>query len=148
MSLIVANCAEQLECWLEIFSDFTHRRQVSTSVAVVRRAPDGRNVLLVKMELISLIDELMRSCDESEIVHMAEFLGDLVSEQPTCSESVNNNQYVVLDIKIHTRSSRTDSPSLHVFRIGPHQVTERPFVGNLLCSSHNANLVQCSDLRT
>lgn len=96
VSLIVADCAEQLECRFQILSDLTHRCQVSTSVAVVRCAPDGHDVLLVKMKFISFVNELMRSCDQSEIVHMAEFLGDLVSEQPTCRESIQANPWYLL----------------------------------------------------
>lgn len=56
MSLVVAHCAKQLECWLEVLTHLTHRCEVPASVAVVRGTPDGSDVLVVEMIFVALVD--------------------------------------------------------------------------------------------
>ena len=51
----------------------------------------------------------------------------LIPEQPPCA-------------------SWTDSPRLHILGIAPDKVAEGALMGNLLCSGHDADLVQCADL--
>ena len=43
-------------------------------------------------------------------------------------------------------ASRADSPSVNFFRITPNEIAEGAFVGDLLRSRHNTDLVQRSDL--
>lgn len=60
---------------------------------------------------------------------MVEFGGNLISKQPSSS-------------------TRADSPSLDVFGVGPHQITESSLMGNLLSSSNYTDLIDRPDFRT
>lgn len=64
-----------------------------------------------------------------QTVHVVELRGDLIAKQPA-------------------GTTRADSPSIDVFRIAPHEITERPFVRDLLCSRDDADLVDGSYLGT
>ena len=64
MSLIIADCTEQLECGFEILSDFTDRGQVSASVAVIWCTPHCDNILIVKVVFVALVDQLMSARDQ------------------------------------------------------------------------------------
>ena len=75
---------------------------------------------------VALIDELMSSSDELEAVHVVEFSGYFVSEQPSCAAG-------------------GDCPGSYVFRVAPYQVTESAFVGDLLRASYDADLVEGAD---
>lgn len=62
-------------------------------------------------------------------VHMVELGGNLIAKQPA-------------------GTTGADSPSVNVFRIAPHEVAERPLVGDLLCSRDDSDLVDGSYLGT
>mmetsp|Transcript_9309 Transcript_9309/g.26622 ORF Transcript_9309/g.26622 Transcript_9309/m.26622 type:complete len:324 (+) Transcript_9309:14-985(+) len=84
--------------------------------------------LLRKHVLEALLDELVSTADELKPIDVVELGRDLAAKQPACS-------------------SGADVPSLDVFGVGPHEVTERPFVGNLLDPLNSTNLVQGPDIR-
>lgn len=54
-------------------------------------------------------------------------ISDLGSKQPACP-------------------SRADGPGVHVLRVGPHQVTERPLVWDLLIALYSPNLIKGLDI--
>lgn len=54
--MVIAHCAEQLECWLQVLAHLAHRCEVPASVAVIRGTPDGGDVLVVEMIFVPLID--------------------------------------------------------------------------------------------
>lgn len=83
MSLVVTDCAEQLEGGLEIILDLTDRSQVSAAVAVVRSAPHGDDVLIGEMVFIALVHELVCTGNEREVVDVTELIGHPVTEQPS-----------------------------------------------------------------
>lgn len=148
VSLVVTDRAEQLERRLEIFTHLAHRGQVPASVAVVGGAPHRHHVLLLKMVLVALVNQLVRSGNQRQIVDMAELFGNFVSKQPAYSRQSDLMSCSSPDRRFLTSSSRTDSPGLHVLRIRPHQVTEGTFMRNLLRPCYDAYLVQCPNFRT
>lgn len=83
MSLIVADCTEQLEGRLEVITNFTNRGQVPTAVAVVWRTPYSNHVLVVEVVFIAFVHQLVRTRDQGEIIDMAKLVSHAVSEKPT-----------------------------------------------------------------
>ena len=69
----------------------------------------------------------MCSCNKLQTVDVVELGRHLVSEQPACS-------------------SGRHGPCVDVLRVTPDEIAEGAFVGNLLCSRYDANLVQRADL--
>lgn len=86
MSLIITNCAEEFKRGLQIVSDLTDRCKVSASVAVIRCAPDGDDVLVREVVFVPLVYELVCSRNEGKVVDVAEFVCDFVAEEPTCGK--------------------------------------------------------------
>ena len=68
----------------------------------------------------------MGSSDKLEAVHVIEFCGYFVPEQPSCP-------------------ARRDCPGAYVFGITPYQVAESAFVGDLLRTSYDADLIKGAD---
>lgn len=85
VSLLVTDCAKQLKCGSQILADLAHRRQITTSIAVVWGAPNRHHVLIVKMVLKPLINQLMRARDERQIVDVAELVRNLITKKPAYS---------------------------------------------------------------
>lgn len=83
MSLVVADSTEQLERRFEVVTNLADGRQISASITVVGRTPDSNHVLVRKMMLVALVYQLMRPGDQRQVVDMTEFVGHLVTEQPT-----------------------------------------------------------------
>jgi hypothetical protein len=83
MSLVVADSTEQLERRFEVVTNLAHGRQISASVTIVGRTPDSNHILVRKMVLVALIHQLMRSGDQCQVVDVTEFVGHLITEQPT-----------------------------------------------------------------
>lgn len=100
---------------------------VSAAVAVVGSRPHGHK-LLIKHELVAFVNQLMCAADELQIVDVHKLIGNLGAKQPA-------------------GTSRTDRPGVHILWIGPHEITERPLVGNLLVAFDGADLVQRLDVR-
>lgn len=69
----------------------------------------------------------MSASNEFQTVDVIELRCDLVSEQPA-------------------RTARRNSPRLDVLGVAPNEITEGAFVRNLLCASHDADLVDSADL--
>lgn len=70
----------------------------------------------------------MSSSNELQTVDMVEFGRHLVTKEPASAAWGN-------------------SPGLDVLGVTPDQIAESTFMGNLLCTSHNTNLVDCTNLR-
>jgi len=81
-----------------------------------------------KAYLISLIDELVSTRYQLEPVDMVELGSHLVPKEPPSP-------------------TRTDSPSVNVFGVGPNKITECTFVRNFLCTSDNPDLIDRPNLR-
>lgn len=78
--------------------------------------------------LVAFVDKLVCPGDKFKPINMIELVCNLVPEQPSSA-------------------ARANGPRVDIFGIRPDQVTECALVGNLLCPSHNANLINCPDLR-
>lgn len=99
---------------------------VAAAVAVVGRRPHG-DQLLVKHELVALVDELVRPADQLQVVDVDKLICDLCTKEPA-------------------GSSRADGPRVHVFGIRPHQITKCSFVRDFLVPLDGSNLVQSLDV--
>jgi hypothetical protein len=53
-----------LEFRLQILAQVHDGRDVSAAVAVVWRGPDGDDVFVLEVVLVSLVDKLVGACDE------------------------------------------------------------------------------------
>jgi hypothetical protein len=71
----------------------------------------------------------MGTCDELQTIDMIELCCNLVTEKPTST-------------------TRGNSPCLNIFGIAPNQIAESAFMGNLLSTSYDTDLVDCSNLGT
>lgn len=120
---------EDFELFLPCLFDLHDGSQIVASVAVVRSTPDSNQILVLEPMDIALLHKLMGPCNKFQSVDMAEVIGDLRSEYPSCSSGI-------------------DCPILNVLWVRPHQVTEGTFVGNLNFSIDGPYLVDCFDLRT
>lgn len=83
MPLIIADGTEQLEVGLQVVANFTDGRQVTASVTVVRRTPNGDDVLVGEVILITLVHELMGPCNQGKVVDMTELVGHAIAKQPS-----------------------------------------------------------------
>lgn len=83
MPLVIADGTEKLKGRFEVITDFADRGQISTAVAVVWRAPYSDHILVVEVILVAFVHQLMGTCDQGEIVDMAELIGHSVSEKPS-----------------------------------------------------------------
>ena len=77
--------------------------------------------------LVTLVDQLMGSADELEVVVGEELRGDLGSKQPAGTAGRHR-------------------PALHLLGVGPHQVTEGALVRDLLVPLDQPDLIQGPDL--
>ena len=82
---------------------------VVASVAVVGSRPDSHQVARLEPELEALLYQLMRPGDQLQSVDVVEIPDDFGAENPSCSSVVG-------------------SPSLDVFGVGPHQITEGAYI--------------------
>lgn len=78
---------------------------------------------------VSLLNKLMGPCYQLQAIDVAEIIGDFGSEHPA-------------------GSSRIDSPILNIFRIRPHQITERALMRDLNLSVDGSHLIDRFDLWT
>ena len=69
---MIRHSTEDSKVGLKILAQRHDTRHITTSVAVVRRRPDGDDILIFEMVLVSLVDELMRACDELEAIDVVE----------------------------------------------------------------------------
>lgn len=83
MPLIIADRAEQLESRFEIISNLTDGSQIAASVAVIRRAPHGDDVLVGEMVLVAFVHQLVCAGNQREVVDMAELISHSIAEQPS-----------------------------------------------------------------
>lgn len=84
---------------------------------------------MMKTDLVALVDKLVSSSDELKPVHVVKLGCNLVAKEPA-------------------GAARADSPSLDVFGVGPNKIAESAFMGDLLRTGNNADLVDGADLRT
>ena len=63
---------------------FARNRKACPPIAVIWCGPDGDERAIVH-DLVPLHDELMRACNELEIVIMDKLVGDVASEQVACA---------------------------------------------------------------
>lgn len=78
--------------------------------------------------LVTFIDELVSSRNQLQAVYMIKFGGDLVTKKPA-------------------GASWADGPCFDILGVRPDQVAKRSFVGDLLGTGNNANLVNRSNFR-
>lgn len=81
--LVITDCTKQLERRFEVITNLTHRRQITTAVAVVRRTPDRHHILIVEVIFVSFVNQLVGTSNQRKVVDMAEFIGHSVSEKPS-----------------------------------------------------------------
>jgi hypothetical protein len=80
MPLVISNSTEKLECWFQVLVDLAYGRQVSAAVAVVGSTPDGNHIIVREVILVTLVYKLVGSCNEGQIVHVAELVRYLVTK--------------------------------------------------------------------
>jgi len=124
---LVGDGVEHLELLIVILVNLQNRGFVTTSVAIVRRRPDGYEGL-VEEELEAFVHKLMRAADELKAVHRTKLLSNLGAEEPTSA-------------------ALGDLPGVDVrLRVGPDEVTEGALVRSLLVTVNEAQLIQRGDL--
>lgn len=111
-----------------VFVNLHDRGLVATSVTIVRGREDCDDILLLR-PVVSLHDKLMCSRNQSKAIVMVECFRDVLSKGVTCT-------------------SRRDSPSTSIIRIGPEKVTHWTLVWHLLDSVQRANVIESVDRRT
>lgn len=79
MQIILRRGVEDVEDPLPPIADLEHARHVPTPVAVIRRAPDRAQPIVVE-DLISLLAELVRAEDVVHLVDFQELLHHLRTE--------------------------------------------------------------------
>ena len=87
---------------------FEETCEIFATVAVVRRRPYGYYVFVFEVLFVALLNQLVGSCYQSEIIVMVELINYFCSEKPTYSSTVL-------------------SPAIDILGIWPHQITHRPF---------------------
>ena len=63
-SPVVGNGAEDLEVWIQVFSECHYACDIAAAVAVVRRRPDRDDILVFEVVLVAFVHKLMGTCDE------------------------------------------------------------------------------------
>lgn len=101
--------------------------QIATAIAIVWSWEDSRNMAIMGV-LISVVHQLVGSCDLFQPVGMIEF------------------HWIILT-KCPSGSSWTHVKAEPFIGVTPKQVTNRPFTGNLLDSVEFSNIVECFDIR-
>ena len=81
MQIILGRGIKDIEVPLSLIANLEHTRHISAPVAVIRRAPDCAQPIVVE-DLISLLTELVRAEDVVHFVDIQELLHYL------CTESV------------------------------------------------------------
>lgn len=76
---------------------------------------------------VAFVDQLVGAGDKLQAVDMIELSSDLVTEQPSSA-------------------TWRDCPSTDIFRVTPDQIAESAFVRDLLRTSNDADLVECTNL--
>lgn len=97
------------------------------SVAVIRSRPEGYQ-LLVEPVYVAFLDELMRPYDQGKVVEHVEVVDYLMTEDPACTSGV-------------------PTPSLDVLWVGPHQISQRALIGDLLLAIQQTHLVDSRQVR-
>mmetsp|Transcript_2693 Transcript_2693/g.4548 ORF Transcript_2693/g.4548 Transcript_2693/m.4548 type:complete len:300 (-) Transcript_2693:74-973(-) len=124
---LVSQGVEDVERLVQLLVHVEDGGDVSASVAVVGRGPDGNQVLVSEPVLETVHDQLMGSGDQVDVVDVVEFLSDLRAKEPACA-------------------SGGHGPGLDVLRVGPHEVAEGTFVGDLHSAVDESDLVDGLDL--
>lgn len=110
---------------LNVF-DFKHGRHISTAIAVVWCGPHG-DQLIIKHILVSLLNQLVSSTNQRQIVGVHKLVSDFGAKQVSST-------------------AWTGHPLFHFFRVGPDQITKSSHTRNLLITLNAANLIECIDL--
>ena len=69
---MIRHGAKDLEIGVQVVPECHDTRHVTTPITVVRRAPDGHDVVRGEVVLVPFINELMSAGDELEIVNVIE----------------------------------------------------------------------------
>jgi hypothetical protein len=141
---VIRHCRKNLEIRLQVFAQGHDTSDIPTPVAVVRRRPNGDDVLRGEVVFVAFVHQLVgaryqgegvyviklesRSVREVEsITHRAKYLSrDFVAKQPACA-------------------SWRHGPGFHVLWITPYKIAEGAFMRDLLRSCDNAYLVERSN---
>ena len=123
--LLAGSRIELKEIILHEFIDLHNGGLVSATVAVVRCREDSDNVALVS-PVVAVHDELMGTCDPSEIVRVVELLRDVLTEAIASTTWRN-------------------TPTAPLIGIRPKQVANGAFVRSLLNAIELANLIKGVD---
>ena len=103
------------------------RGLVAAAVAVVGRAEDGDDVLVVR-PVVALHDQLVGARNERQPVAVVEALGDVHAKR-------------------EPGAARRDAPAVAVVRVGPQQVAHRTLVRHLLDAVQRPDAVQRRHVR-
>ena len=128
MQIIFRRRIKDIEEPLSLIADFEHTGHIPTPIAIIRRAPDRAQPVVIE-DLIALLTELVRAEDMVHLVDIQELLHHL------CAESV-------------ARASRRQREfiSLRV-RITPHQIRHGTLVRDLSEPVDDFDLVDAVDAR-
>mmetsp|Transcript_20055 Transcript_20055/g.51700 ORF Transcript_20055/g.51700 Transcript_20055/m.51700 type:complete len:279 (+) Transcript_20055:173-1009(+) len=118
-------CLEYFVVLVEVLVELEDRCHVATPVAVVRRGPH-RDERVVEHVLIALHHQLVRTCDQIDLVRLVKLRHYVSPEQVACS-------------------ARTQAPAVDILRIGPHQIAHGAIVRHLLLAVDHAHLVERVD---
>lgn len=129
MQIVLRRRIKDIEKPLPLIADLEHARHVPTPVAIVGRAPDGAQSIVIE-DLISLLTELVRAEDVGHFVDVQELLDDL------CAESV-------------ARASRRQRELIPLgIGIAPDQICHGTLVRNLPEAIDDLDLVDAVYART
>lgn len=84
MQIVLRRGIKDIEEPLPLIANLEHARHVPTSIAVIRRAPDRAQPIVVE-HLIPFLTELVRAEDVVHFVDVQELLDDLCAERVACA---------------------------------------------------------------
>lgn len=128
MQIILRRRVEDVEEPLPLIAHLEHARHVPAPVAVVGRAPDGAQPVVVQ-DLVALLAELVGAEDVGHPVDVEELLDDLRAERVACPAG-REGELVALRV-----------------RVAPDQVRHGALVGDLAEAVDDLDLVDAVDAR-
>ena len=98
VQIILRRRIKHIEVPVPLIAHLEHARHVPAPIAVIRRAPDGAQPVIVQ-DLIALLTELVRAEDVVHLVDVEELLDDLCAEGVSCA-SGREGELVALRVRI------------------------------------------------
>lgn len=84
MQIILRRRIKHIEDPVPLIAHLEHARHVPAPIAVIRRAPDGAQPIVVQ-DLIALLTELVRAEDVAHLVHAEELPDHLCAKRVSCA---------------------------------------------------------------